>query len=123
MMHRPQFVVVPLALVPEVCSHLAHWKKKTTKRNISVDTNSSDSFFGQHYPASDSKVKTRNNHVHRIRREITFLIKVISSQVFTMSETENRTAPLSPEGLDDDGAEKNEESRENQRQDGHHLSP
>lgn len=30
---------------------------------------------------------------------------------------------LSPEGLNDNGAKKNEESWEDQRQDGHHLSP
>lgn len=38
-------------------------------------------------------------------------------------QTENRVVALLPEGLNDDGAEKDEESWEDQWQDGHHLSP
>lgn len=43
-----------------------------------------------------------------------------------MSQTCNdvpRVFQLLPESLDDDGAKQDEESREDQRYDGHHLSP
>lgn len=39
------------------------------------------------------------------------------------SQTETGSRSLLPEGLNDNGAKKNEESREDQRQDGHHLPP